>query len=94
MHLFLSLHYLIPSKDYFNVVLFSGAEMTSCGANEPRKWRCASKNGDIQVWERVNLGSECKQRQFRFGQMGKTRITTVIATEKDIEEDKYEGNDL
>lgn len=66
------------------------ASRAATGATRPRTWRCVSKNGDIQVWERVNDG-EPKQCQFRFGEGGKTRITTVMMEEKDVVEDQYEG---
>lgn len=63
--------------------------MLDCDKNQDTTWRRVSKNDDIQVWERI--GAESKQLQFRFG-IKDNRITTVMAKERDITEDIYEGN--
>jgi hypothetical protein len=65
--------------------------MSNFDTNQNGKWRCVSKNSAIQVWQRIDTESESKQLQFRFGDTGNVRITTVKAEEKDIVEDSYEG---
>lgn len=58
-----------------------------------RIWRCTSKSGDIQIWDRMNITHDplLRQRQFRFGRDARTRITVMVVDEQDIKEDKYEG---